>query len=266
MLSAYIYSENAWTPTSPTGLLVGLASLATPIVLTGRSMRVNVVMPAVNMAAGLAFLAIFLERSTPLAGDTVIWVLDLVLAGAIGVLVSILRSDPDGIRHPWALNAFVAAMGGGFVLVAMTALEALHVPDDNAFPALDVWLALCAGLTLWGIHRAPEGLRRAWFERLLALELIAWIPLSVLTVYATFDGPPEAFVLLAGGAGVAAFVHADRHDFQELMGAAAIAFLVPIWWWAVDRGGALGGVLALLGTAAFLFWASGRRDRMRARS
>jgi len=45
------------------------------------------------------------------------------------------------------------------------------------------------------------------------------------------------------------------------MGAAALAFIVPLWYWAVDRGGALGAVAALAATAALLFWLSGRRGR-----
>lgn len=260
ILAAYVYCERAWEPTSAAGVLIGIVGLATPIVLTARSMRRDVFMPAVNMAAALAFLAIFLERSTPLSGDAVVWTLDLVLGGAILVFVSILRRDPFGETHPWALNAFVVAMGGGFVLVAITAFETLDLSDEG-FLALDAWLALSAAVTLWGVHRAPEGLRRGWFERLLSLELLAWIVFGVLTVYVTFDGPPEAFVLAVSGVAVLAFVHGDRHGFQDLMAVATLAFVVPIWWWAVDRGGALGGVLALLGTAGLLFWASGRRNR-----
>jgi hypothetical protein len=260
ILAAYLYAERGWEPTSPVGVLIGIAGLSVPIVLTGRAMRRDVFMPAVNMAAGLAFLAVFLERSTPLSADDVVWTLDAVLAAAVLVLVAVLRGDPDGHRHPWALNAFVVAMGVGFFLVAVTALETLHLSDD-AFLALDAWLALSAALTLWGMHRAPEGLRRGWFERLLSLQVLVWIPLGALTVYATFDGPPEAFLFAVGSVGVLAFVHGDRHGLRELMAAATLAFVLPAWFWAVDRGGALGGVLAMMGTAAFLFWASGRRGR-----
>jgi hypothetical protein len=261
ILSAYIYSEQAWEPTSTLGVIVGLVSLTAPIVLCGRAMKRDVVMPAVNMTASLVFLAIFLDRSTPLSGDDVVWALDAVLASAIVVLTLILRRDPDGETHPWALNAFVAAMGGGFILVAISAFETLDL-SDNGWLAVDAWLALCAGITLWGMHRAPGGLRKEWFERALATQLFAWIWLGGATVEVTFDGPSEAFVLLVSGMAIAAFVHADRHHLQQLMGMATLAFVIPIWFWAIDRGGALGGVLALLGTAGLLFWASGRRNRL----
>ena len=260
LLVSYIYSERVWPDQTAFGTLIGLASLVTPIVLTARSMRRSVVMPAVHMAAGFAFLAVFLDRSTPLSGDSIVWALDLVLAGSILVMVRLLVRDPYGRTHPWALNAFATSMAAGFVLVSITAFDTLSLSDDGYLP-LDVWLLLCAGLTLWGIHRAPEGLRRGWFDRLLAYEVFAWIWLGLLTVHETFNGPPEVGVLVVGGVGVLAFQHADRHGMKELMGAASLAFIVPVWWWAVDRGGALGGVLALLGTAGFLFWASGRKDR-----
>ena len=258
VLSAYAYSERAWADLTPGGVVVGLAALVTPIALTAHAMRRSPFMPAVHMAAGLAFLALFLDRATPLSGDAIAWTLDGVLAAAIVVLVGLLRGDPDGDRHPWALNAFVTAMGAGFVLVAITAFETLSLSAEG-FLALDVWLLLSVGVTLWGLHLAPPGLRRDWFERLLAWEVLAWIGLGLATVSETFDGPPELGVLLVGGASVAAFFHADRHGMRTVMAASALAFIVPLWWWAVERGGALGGVFALVATAALLFFASGRR-------
>jgi hypothetical protein len=42
------------------------------------------------------------------------------------------------------------------------------------------------------------------------------------------------------------------------MGIATLAFIVPLWYWAVDRAGALGAVAALIATAGILFWVSGR--------
>ena len=158
LLSAYVYSERAWSDQTLGGSVVGLFALATPIVLTARAMRSSAFMPAVHMAAGLAFLAVFLDRTTSLSGDAIVWVLDLVLVGAIAVFVRVLLGDPDGQRHPWALNAFVLAMGGGFVLVALTVFETLHMSEDGLL-ALDAWLLLSAGVTLWGVHLAPPGLR-----------------------------------------------------------------------------------------------------------
>jgi hypothetical protein len=260
LLAAYVYSEEAWTDGSLGGRVVGFLALATPIVLSPRAMRRNVVMPAVHLALGLGFLAVFLDRATTLSGDATVWVLDAVLLVTILGIVGLLRSDPEGERWPWALNAFVMGMGAGFVLVSITAFDVLSLSDEGLL-ALDAWLAISVALTLWGVHHAPPGLRRGWFGRLLALECLAWIVLGLATAFETFEGPPELGMLLVGGVGVAAFVHADHHELQELMGAATLSFIIPLWWWAVDRGGALGGVLALVATAGLLFWASGRRGR-----
>jgi hypothetical protein len=42
------------------------------------------------------------------------------------------------------------------------------------------------------------------------------------------------------------------------MAASALTFIVAVWFWAVDVGGALGAVAGLVFAAAFLFWLSGR--------
>jgi len=261
ILAAFVYSEEAWPDQSIGGTIVGFLALATPIVLAFRAVRRDVFMPAVHLAMALAFLAVFLDRSTPLSGDAIVWTLDAVLLASILVLVALLKNDTHGERHPWTLNAFVMAMCVGFVLVTITAVDTLSLSDDSLL-AIDAWLALCVALTLWGVHRAPEGLRRGWFAGLIAYEAFAWIPLGMGTALETFNGPPELAVILVGGVGVAAFVYAERFRLRGLMAAAALCFIVPVWWWAVDRAGAIGGVGALVLTAAFLFWASGRRGKL----
>ena len=258
VLASYVYSAGAWGDGTLGGRVVGFLALATPIVLAPRALRRNLVMPAVHLALGLGFLAVFLNRATSLSDQAIVWVLDAVLLVAILGLVSLMRRDPAGERHPWALNAFVMGMGAGFVLVSMTVFGVLSMSDGGLL-ALDLWLALSVALTLWGVHRAPPGLHRGWFDRLLAYECLAWVPLGLGTAFETFDGPPELGVVMVGGVGVLAFIHADRHGLKQLMGTASLAFIVPVWWWAVERAGALGGVAALLATAGFLFWASGRR-------
>lgn len=257
LLGAFIYSEGAWSDASAGGIAVGVLSLAAPIVLAPRAMRRNVVMPAVHLAMGLAFLAVFLDRATPLSGDAIVWLLDAVLLAAVLVLLRLLAGDPGGARHPWALNAFVMALLAGFVLVATTALGPLDLSENAVWP-LDLWLALSAGLTLWGIHRGPASLSREWLGRALALQLCMWILFGFYTALEALDGPPELPLLLVGGAGVAAFAYASAQELRSLMGAAALAFIAPLWYWAVDRGGALGAVAALAATAGLLFWLSGR--------
>ncbi|MDX1646746.1 MAG: hypothetical protein R3304_06355 [Longimicrobiales bacterium] len=257
LLGAYVYSERAWSDTSVPGIVGGFLALATPVILGLGALRRNGFMPAVHFAMGMGFLAVFLDRATPLSADGVVWALDVILLLSVLTVVRILREDPGGSRYPWALNVFVTGMLAGFVLITWTSLEVLALDEWTLLP-LDFWLLVCALLTLWGVHRAPAGLRRGWFGRMLTLEMSAWIVLGSATVAETFDAPPELAVLLVGGVGVVGFLHGIRHGLRGLMGAASLAFLVPVWWWSVERAGALGAVLALLVTAAFLFWASGR--------
>jgi hypothetical protein len=53
-------------------------------------------------------------------------------------------------------------------------------------------------------------------------------------------------------------VYGNREEIRALMAASTLAFVTSLWVWAVDRGGALGAVAALVVTAALLFWISGR--------
>ncbi|MEQ1855048.1 MAG: hypothetical protein ABL963_01180 [Longimicrobiales bacterium] len=257
LFSAFVYSRRAWADLSLGGVLVGVLSLVVPIVLAPRAMRRNRVMPAVHLAFGLAFLAVFLERATPLSEDAIIWVLDAVLLATLLMLSRALSSEGGVERHPWMVNALVTAMGSGFLLVTWTGLGPLDLSEDAIWP-LDLWLALTVGLGVWGIERGPPSLSREWLGDLLAWLLVAWIALGFYTSLEALDGPPELPLLLVGGAGVAAFVYANGRGLRSLMGAATLAFVAPLWYWAVDRGGALGAVAALVATAGILFWVSGR--------
>lgn len=257
LLAALIYSEGAWSDMSPGGIAVGCVSLAVPIVLAPRSMRRGVVMPAVHLAMGLGFLAVFLERATPLSGDAIVWALDAVLLASALVLLRMLARDPRGERHPWALNAFLMAMLAGFVLIAVTAFGPLDLSDEAAWP-LDTWLLIAVALTVRGIEGGTASLSREWLGRILGYLLLAWIFFGFFTATETLEGPPELALLLVGGAGVVAFGYAGARGFRSLMGSAALAFIAALWYWAVERGGALGAVAALAATAGLLFWLSGR--------
>jgi uncharacterized membrane protein len=257
---AIIYSERAWADGTGGAVILGILGLAVPAALAPRTLRGSTLMPAVHLCFALEFLALFLDRATPVTGDAIIWIIDGVLVAAALILVAVLRRDPQGERHPWALNAFAAALYAGFVLISLTGDGPLDLQEDVAY-ALDVWLLLVVAVTLWGLHRAPPGLRRDWFEDELALAMLAWIPLSFFTALEAMQSGPEVPLALIGGMAVAGFIYADRVRIRGLLAASALSFVVAVWYWGVERAGALGAVIALAVTAALLFWLSGRIGR-----
>ncbi len=256
LLGATLYDRHTYTG-GPVGIAWGVIALGVPIVLAPRSFRNSVVMPAVHLCFGLAFLAVFLDRAVGLDGDAIVWVLDGVLVISALGLVRTLRADPAGERHPWALNAFVAAVYAGFFMVLVTGLGPLDLEEASVYP-LDFWLGMVVALSLWGIHRAPPDLRREWFGTQLAYAIAMWIPLGIYTATQALGGPTELALLLVGGAGVAGFAYAVHFRVRRVLSTSALAFVVAVWYWAVDRAGALGAVLALALTAAVLFRLSGR--------
>ena len=257
LMTAFVYSENAWADLSTGGIAVGVGALAAPILLAPRSVRANVIMPAVHLCFALGFLAVFMDRATPMADDHIVWVLDAVLLGCTLAMMWLLRRDPDGVRYPWALNAFVMALYAGGVLVLVTGSGPMDLGVDVMY-ALDLWLLIVAGITLWGIHRSPVGLRRDWFESMLAGCMLLWIPFGGITAMEAMDGPSELVLALVGSAAVVGFAYALRFRTRAMLFASAVAFVAAAWIWAADRGGALGVVGGLALAAAVLFWVSGR--------
>ena len=257
LLSAAIYSDNAWADATPGGIAVGVVALAVPFALGPWSLRRNVAMPAVHLAFAFGFIAVFLDRATPLGADAIVWVLDGVLAVAAVAMVALLRRDPDGLRHPWALNAFVMAVYAAGVLAFFTALGPMDAGARAAYP-LDVWLLMVVALTLWGIHRAPIGLRRDWFEGQLAWCILLWVPLGFFTVMEAMKAPSEVALVFVGGAAVLGFGYAIENKVRRILATSAVAFIAAVWFWATDRAGALGAVAGLAFAAALLFWLSGR--------
>lgn len=257
LMAALVYSENAWPDATTGGVATGVAALAIPLVLGVRTLKRNVFMPAAHFAFGLGFVTIALDRATTLDGDTIVWIVDGVFVVAAGVLVHLLRRDPEGRRYPWALNAFVAAAYAAGVLVLFTGTGPMDWGARVAYP-LDLWLLVVAGLTLWGIHRSPVGMRRGWFEDQLALCILLWVPLGFFTAMEAMDAPPEAALALVGSAAVLGFVYAMRFRVRRVLAASALAFVAAVWFWAVDRGGAPGAIAGLAFAAGLLFWLSGK--------
>jgi hypothetical protein len=257
LMAALIYSDHAWADMSAGGVATGVGALLVPLVLAPRAFRANAVMPAVHLCFALGFLAVALDRATPLSDDQIVWVLDGVLAIASLTMVVLLRGDPDGERHPWALHGFVAAVYAAAVLVILTATGPMDMESQVAYP-LDVWWVILVVLTLWGIHRSPTGLRKGWFEDHLAYCVLFWIPLGFMTVLEAMDQEMILAMVVVSGMGVLGFLYALRYRVRRMAATSALTFIIGVWAWAVERGGALGGVVGLGLAAALLFWLSGK--------
>lgn len=257
LISAALYSVQLWDQGTVGGTVVGISAIALPALLALPSLRRGSVMPAIHLCFFLGFLALALDRLTTLNEEEIVWAIDGVLVVAAAGLAVLLARDPRGERHPWALNAFVAALYAGAVLVFTTGVGPLDLGEDAVYP-LDAWLLLVVALTLWGIHRAPRGLRRGWFETQLAYAVALWVPLGLYTVAEAMQAPSEWALVLVGGVGIAGFAYAVRYRVRRVLGTGALTFVAAVWYWGVDRAGALGAVLALGFTAALLFWISGR--------
>ncbi len=254
---ALAYSEKAWPDMSAGGITMGVIALAIPLVLGPRSLRADSRMPAVHLAAGLMFLTIFLRRATPLDDSGVVWVLDGVLLLVTVIALRFLAKDPAGSRRPWALEVFAMALYAGFVLTFVTGAIPLDLGEDTVYP-VDAWLFLIASVTVYGIHWAPEVIRRDWFGVQLALCQLVWIGLGFASTVGVVDGPPEAALLAVSGSGVAGFLYAHHNRTREILAVSALSFVSGAWYWGVERAGALGAVGALAVTAGLLFWLSGK--------
>lgn len=260
VMAGLIFSDQVWEAGTAGSVGMGITALAVPLVLAPRSFRANAVMPAVHLCFSIGFLAVFMDRTLGLSADAIIWILDGILFAASLAMVLVLRRDPSGERHPWALNAFVAAVYSSAVMVVLTGMGPLDLREETVY-GLDAWLFLVAGLTLWGIHRSPQGLRRDWFERQLAYCVLLWIPLGFLTALETLDGPPELALVMVAGVAVAGFAYALRYRIARILATSAITFVAAVWFWAVERGGALGAVAGLAVAAVVFFRLSGRVGR-----
>jgi hypothetical protein len=260
LLCAVAYSEHAWENASPGAMAVAGVGLGVPLVTAWLSIRRNPIMPAVHAAFGYAFLGLFMARGLGMHLDEIVWVLDGVLVVSVLLLVHQIRAGYGEPRSDWALNAFVASVYAGLILVLLTALAPLNL-DDGAAVAADLWWVITVALTLWGIHRAPPALQRTWYGRQLGLAVTLGILLAFWTAAEPLDLEEIGTSIVVAAYGAVWLWYALVTRSRPVVVAAGLALTLAAWFLGVQEGGAIGAVLALAFTAGLLFWVSARLGR-----
>ncbi|MEJ2538536.1 MAG: DUF2157 domain-containing protein [Gemmatimonadota bacterium] len=256
ILVGLTYSATIWDSGSPGAWATGLAALLILAVLAPVGLHEGVLMTAVQTAFSLLYLAVFLERAVGLEGDAIVWTLDGVVA--VSILVQLLLVGRwDAERQDRALMALATSLWAGLVLALVTGLGPMDASPSGVL-GMDLWWALMVGLTLWGIHKAPGELRRDAYEVNLALCVVVGGLMLMYTVGETFqlDSAGAGLIgVLVGGLGLG---YGLRYGATAVLVSGSLVALLATWVFAIGQAGALGGVVALLVSAAALFWLSTR--------
>lgn len=256
ILMGLAYSSNPWPSGSPGAWGAGLAALVALVVLGPLGFHEGLLMSGIQTAISILYVALFLDRALDLDADTIVWCLDAVVVLAIAAqLLWIPRWEAEARDR--ALMALTTSLWVGLVLVVTTAFGPLDERISGILAA-DVWLGLIAGLTLWGIHRAPHELRRDAYEVNLALCVVVGGFLAMYTFAETFDLESAGAGLSGVAVGALGMVYGLRAGANGVLLAGSGVGLFATWIFALGQAGALGGVVALLVSAGVLFWLSTR--------
>jgi hypothetical protein len=260
LLMALGYSANAWPDGSQGGIAVGIIALAVPPTTLVHAIRRNTLMPAVHAILGFIFLGMFLVRALEMTMENVVWVLDGVLAVGFALLaLGLVRTrGEDGGR--WLLNAFVACLFVGMVLIPMTAALPLEMQEETAYP-LDAGLAVVVALTLWGIHKAPPFLQRDWYSKQLVICVLLGTLLAMATTLGALETTETVAALVMASVGGVSLWYSLAYGMRDVVMASCVSLIWTAWFYGVTESGALGVVGALTFTAVLLFWVSSRLGR-----
>jgi hypothetical protein len=256
ILSGLVYSTNAWPERTPEAIAMGVLAFVIPAVAGPLSFREGVLMSGVHTALSFGYLAVFLERTFGLEFDGIVWAMDGVALLAVAVFFVAVRRWPDEYTDR-ALVAFAVSMWAGLVLALFTGAGPLDMDAAAVLPA-DAWLLLIVALTLWGIHRSPSEYRRAEYETNLALCVVVGGFLAMFTAVETLGLDTRWLAVFGGSVGGAGLAYGLVRRAPQVLVTGALMMLLSAWFFAIDQAGALGGVVALLISAAVLFWVSTR--------
>lgn len=274
LVVAYGFSAGAWPSGDVGGRVVGALAFVTPAAALAAVAERNRVMPTVVLVGAYAFFAVGLARFAAEPSDAGIWILDGIfvvvtagLANAIRIRISSGSPGAAGMEGDEAdraderleqlLVAFAAHLYVGFPLLFATWAGPLDEGSD-AFYLLDGWLVVVTAAAAWGVHGAPEPLRRGWMERLLPFSLFLGILLAFPTVLAAWDGSTLAVAGVVAGVGLLGLSYGLRTGVRGVVEVACLALVVAAWTFTVSEGSPVAGAAALAGTAALLFWLARR--------
>ena len=256
LLVGLAYSHVAWDSGSGVAIAVGVAALVAALILWPVSFAEGVLMSAIQTAATLLYLAIFLERAVGMGEDEIVWTLDAIILLAIVVQGALMRRW-DREAQDRALMAFTTSLWAGLVLAVITGFGPLDASDAGIL-GMDLWLLVIAGLTLWGIHHAPSELRRDAFETNLAICVAVGGLMAMFTAGETFALGSEGAGVAGALVGAIGLVYGLRAGAASVLVTGSLTALFATWVFAIGQAGALGGVVALLISAGVLFWLSTR--------
>lgn len=261
LLGALLYSEAGWADTSPAAVVAGLIGLGAAIVSLPQTLGRDKVMPAVHLALVPAFLAVFLDRTLALSPDTIVWILDGVLALMAVVLVRDLAHSAEADLVDARLHGFVVAMYAALGLVLWTGLGPLDLDGDQVIWAVDAWWIGLLAANLWALHRAPERLRRDWLEWHLAVGILLAIPFVFWTCGEALDMDTAAAAVVLAALAAAGIAYALRVTSDIVLRVSALVLVFAAWIFGIEQAGAVGAAVALAFTAAVLLWLSVRVGR-----
>lgn len=253
---ALVYSDNAWDDGTTGARIVGVLALCVGLGLGPLSWRGSVGLVAAHAGSLFVFAALFLDRTVGLDFDAIVWALDALLLVGLAVLWLRVRDRWDRGVHR-ALVAFATGLYIGLVLIFFTGAGVLDLNDATIW-GLDLWWLAMVGLTMWGAAQTEGDAERDIIESHMA-------PCVVLgTFFMGFSGaealevPTEMWAGMAALVAIAGLAWGLRVRNLPTLVASTASLIAVLWIYALDRVETKTAVVAMMLTAALLFWVASR--------
>lgn len=253
---ALVYSDNAWSDGTTGARIVGVLSLLVPLALAPACWRGSVGLVAAHTGSVFVFVALFLDRTLGLDFETIVWTLDALLLVGLAVLWFRVRDQWNRGVHR-ALVAFTTGLYVGLVLIFFTGAGVLDLGEATIW-GLDLWWLAMVGLTAWGAARTEGDAERDVIESHMALCVLLGTFFLGFTGAEALEAPTEVWAAMAAVVAVAGLAWGLRvRNIPTLVGSTA-SMIGVLWVYALDRVETRTAVLAMVLTAALLFWVASR--------